>query len=471
MAKNLIIKKGPGMIKNLVIKKEIIMAKKIIVLALCAFFCSLSVKAQLPIDDKAFYLDRSYTINENMPIVRYHQGFNLIVSSYEKGFRSIFSLISNNNQVRHTVELPSKYYVYDFEILGNDLYFCGEIANSTLNTYAIIGRFDLQTFINNPGTVQMEIYSIPFQREHCRLNKMVAYYDNSNSPIVMAIGYGEDIDDVIGNINGIDFLAEIDFGLLIPNLSITSFPGERYHDILETARYITLIGADVTMNHTVGFRKLDKANLNSNIKDDFYFCNFPHPEPLTFIVGESFQSSDKIATATFATIDGIDGTIIRKYDTRGMVMYDSHFIPSIWGKTQPYELKHIYNTEKLLMVQSSTAGTETLIFHLDINHSEDYLTIYEYYHGWDFYSLDRFYQPACNPGYIAAGYSANYPVYLINNVDTTGGCTNKVPIIIENRNDYDLNRIYKPVVSNSNFVNPSYTSSSSIIVNFIVDCP
>jgi hypothetical protein len=108
---------------------------------------------------------------------------------------------------------------------------------------------------------------------------------------------------------------------------------------------------------------------------------------------------------------------------------------------------------------------------LDINHSEDYLTIYEYYHGWDFYSLDRFYQPARNPGYIAAGYSANYPVYLTNNIDTTGGCTNKVPIIIENKNDYGVSSIYRPITSNSNLLNDKTSPSTSVIVNFIIECP
>ena len=438
------------------------MAKKIILLSLCAFFCLVSAKAQ-SVNDRAFHLENGYNLNETIPIVRYHQGYNLMVSTYEKSFRSIF-VLADNNQARHIIELPSKHYVYDFEILGNMLYFCGEKVNSSTHSCPIYGTLDLQAFRINPSNVVMIIDTIPFPRDESRLNKMVVYNYNG-SPIVMAIGYGEDMDNVIGNINGIDFLFRYE-----PNLSNTDLallPGERYHDIVETASYIALVGAKINNTNNIGFRKIDKANQSSVIRDYFYSCDFLHPEPLTYIVGECLQSSDKIVIATFATIDGTDGTIIRKYDTRRMVMYDSHFIPSIWGKTQPYELKHIYGTDKLLMVQSSTAGTETLIFHLDINHSNDYSTIYEYYQDWYFYSLDRFNYP----GYIATGYSANYPVYLVNDANNLGTCSSQVPITIESTEDYDLHGVHLPITFNQITLGSIPAPSSSAIVNFNIDCP
>ncbi len=439
------------------------MAKKIILSALCAFFCLVSAKAQ-SVNDRAFHLENGYNLNETIPIVRYHQGYNLMVSTYEKSFRSIF-VLADNNQARHIIELPSKHYVYDFEILGNMLYFCGEKVNSSAHSCPIYGTLDLQAFWINPSNVVMTIDTIPFPRDESRLNKMVVYNYNG-SLVIMAIGHGEDMNNSSTNTNGIDFLFkyEVNFG----NLDLALLPGERYYDIIETSGFVALIGIKVNNINSVGFRKIDKANPNSVVRDYFYSCDFPHPEPLTYIVGECLQSADKIVTATFASIGGIDGTVIRKYDIGRMDMFDSHFIPShSWGKTQPHELKHIYNTEKLLMVQSSTAGIETLIFHLDINHSEDYSTIYEYYQDWYFYSLDRFNYP----GYIATGHSANYPVYLINDVNNLGTCSSQVPITIESTDDYDLHGVHLPITFNQITLGAIPAPSSSAIVNFNIDCP
>ena len=467
MAKNLIIKKEIGIIKKSIIKKEIIMAKKIIVLALCAFFCSVSAKAQF---DSVFHLESKYYYHEKgKPIVRFSKSTGVRISYFEKDFHGVFTMFDLGGFSR-SIDLPFGHYVYDFEILDDHIYFCGEKVNSSTNSSAFVGKFDFNSFVFNQVSVQMSIDTFYLDRDTYWLNKMIVYdYLNPISQevkqIVMAVGYGEDIGTV--NNNGIDFFIAED---IANHLAwIDTFPNERYHDIIVTNDYVILAGIRLYpyFNNTIAFRKISKTNPISSCKDTLYYCDLPHYEPGTFIVGEHIIGWNNFVTATFANINGKDGTIIREYKADDMQMVNSQFIPSQWEKTQPFELKDMQKN-KLLLLQGSTDGTEALVFHLNLSQNSNYSSIYESYQRWDCHSIDRY----ISNKYIAAGISATNPAFYIKDCLSSNKipCITRKDIDIENTPNYTLTNIQSPMGYGFQYSRKIDVLYSHDNINIIIDC-
>ncbi len=441
------------------------MKYKIFLLALCAFFCSLSVKAQI---GTAYYLNENYSHHQNTPLVRYCQLTNITISYFEKSTYGVFVITDQTGSFCKRIDLPTGHYVYDFEILGDYIYFCGEKVNSSASSNAFIGSFDFVSFVNGIA-VPMDIEKVSLPRDQSRLNKMIAYYMNQtlppSNPIVMAVGYGEDNGTV--NNNGINF-----FIAKSPNqqlMWLETFPTERYHDIIATKDYIVLVGARLfsNFNNTIAIKKIKKSNPLSNDKDILYHCSFPHPEPLTFVVGEDISGTNEFVISSFATIDGINGTILRRYKAETMEEINSQFIPSLWGKTQPHELKHILGTDKLLLVQSGSNSDEPLIIQIDYNVVSNYTSIAETYKKWAMYSIDRHDYPK----YIAIGHSANNPVFLVNDINSSAPCITLKSIDIIFTPSYPLSSIQDPMGNSSDYTEgiPNiYTFSNT---NYTITCP
>lgn len=446
------------------------MRKKIILSVLIVLICSFSTNAQ--IGEVAYHLEASFNMANGRPIVRSMYNTNISVSYYEENFHGIFVIHKYTSTLNDTIELPFNHYVSDFEILNENLYFCGEKVNSLISSTSIVGKFNILHFANT-GNIRIEIDSIPIPREINHLNKMIVYeYNNlstqTTDTLMMAIGYGMDFDEDNELFeNHIDFFVAKD---VTDSLTwLETFPNERYHDIVETDKYVVLVGSELNAPNPnpIGFRRLEKNSPTSSVKDEFHYCYLLEPEPLTYIMAENIEGTDEFVTATFASIGGVDGTVIRQFDASSVSMINSQFIPSLWGKVEPYELKHMHGTDTLLLLQYATEASETMTFYIDYPQQTSYSTIFEYYPDWNFYSIDRHYDTE----YIAIGYSASNPVYLIKDINLPPNCVIQEVIDIIDIPNYTLTSYPSYMGINTLNSNLILILSSYYSVNFITDCP
>ena len=447
------------------------MKNKKIIFVFCILYSSLCSKAQL--GETAFHLNSSFNHTVSNPLIRYSENYNTTIAYYEKNFRGIFVIYNDLLPINDTIELPFNCYVLDFEILNGLIYFCGQRANSSISSDAIVGKFDFLTYVNTLGnTILMNIDIIPLPRDICKLEKMVVYnyYNNQTQilePLVMAIGYGGNfnMDDMTYDQDAYFFIARNMTNSLVWTEELT----QRFYDIVETDNYVILVGTELNppFPNPIGFKKLRKDNPLSNIKDVFHVCYLREPEPLTFVLAENIQGTDIFVTSTHALIGGREGTVVRCFNAETMKMINSQFVPSYWGKTQPYELQHIHGTDTLLILQGYTDAIEPMILYINYNEQNNYITPIEYYVGFDFYSIDKYYKK----GYIATGYSASNPVYLIRDVNQDVVCVIQEYFeveIIPNHTLKSNNDLLNIAPCNSTTIFTSFTSSSA---NFTTDCP
>lgn len=443
--------------------------KKVIILVLTVILGSFCVKAQ--INEMAYHLDADYYHHNNKPIVRYYSGGNFIVSYYEEGFNGVFVLHKYNSLPNDTIKLPTGYYAYDFEILDDVLYFCGEKVRSSVSSSAIVGNLDLSPFLNPPGNVHLEIDSIFFDRDIYKLNKMIAY--EYNNPItqnvehlIMAIGNGKNFDD-----NNVVFNDHIDFfvaksSILSSFVWLDTFPNHKYFDITATTKHIVLIGRDLRLDF-FGFKKIEKDNPISSVKDTFYHCSLQDQEPLTSIVAENIEGTDEFVTATFASIGGADGTVVRRFNAGTTNMINSQFIPLQCEKDQPYELQHIHGTGTLLLLQGCISDSiGSVINYLNYTRQSNYSSIFEAFPEFEFYSIDKYF----GTRYIAMGYSATNPAYLIRNINLSARCVKQYPVNIGIISNHAVSPIYDymPCAITHFGINLIIVTSNN--VNFIIDC-
>lgn len=436
--------------KRFINNKKYQYMKKNILLILFIIFGIIAVNAQVN-SERGFILKSHYDITYTTPLVR-SVSLTTIVSYYEDTTHGAFVVIDNGYQLADTMELPQHHYVYDFEVLGNTVYFCGKmIDGSNVNMpteSALVGKFDISPFLNNGGNASTTIYYITFSvenRNHNMLKKMVVYKDEQNKIRIMAIGESFlCTQQSIPCVNGLDFFAMIDVtGTNTFPLYKNVFTNEVYHDIIETGNHIVLTGAMMYNNtaNTICFRKLRKSNVLSNERDYLYYGISPYIEPSTFVYAEHLEG-DHFITSTFGYVNGVESTILRTFSANNMEMMNAQFIPFPDEKTQPYELRYIPATNKVLLLQLSTDNPTTRLYTIDPYPTQNYSTIYEYSLNWIFHSIDIY----RSDEYILAGYSGINPAFYARNVFyTTPDCMRTNYVNVNMANMFQISESHVPM--------------------------
>ena len=415
-------------------KKHNIMRKQIFTFLL-AVLCCTSINAQIG-GEMGFRLDVPYNNAHTTPLVR-SVDETTIVAYYEHSFRGVFVVMEQGNLTPDTIELPHYHYVYDFELMGNMVYFCGKVAD-TSDVYdpkelALIGNFDISPFLNNgtTTTIKYKKFDLVEGKDHNKLKKMVAYKDTQDSIYILAIGESFLCDTTNQPCHsGLDFFISINMtSNSIPE--IATFATERYHDIIETDNHVVLVGGDIsgtTSNNAVCFRRIRKYNIQSPERDELYLMDSPNIEPSTFVYGTQIEGSDRFITSTFGHVNGFDGSVIRTFNASDMEMLHAQFIPSMGEKTQPYELCYVPETEKVLLLQLSTENPATRIYNIDPYATQNYTTTWEYHPSCFFHSLNMYQDDE----YIAMGLAGQTLAFYARNVLYDGfHCVNKVNVDVE----------------------------------------
>ncbi len=451
--------------------------RKYLFTTLLAVLCSTAINAQVN-SEMGFILNVPYNNSFTDPLVR-SVNETTIVAYYEHNFNGVFVVMQQGSLTADTIELPQRQHVYDFEIIGNTVYYCGEMPDAS-NIYdtrerALVGYFDISPFLNNNNNgVNTTVNYCKFEvegRDHNKLKKMIAYKDTQGDIYVMAIGESFLCDQPNQPCHsGLDFFTIIKIiSNVFQGVEVETFTNEVYHDIIETANHAVLVGGDfsASTSNAICFRKLRKYNIPSTERDYLYRVTFNHTEPSTFVYGTQIEGSDRFITSTFGYINGVEGTIIRTFNTSNMEMMAAQFIPSPGEKTQPYELHYVPETGKVLLLQLSTDHPTTRIYTIDPYPTQNYTTIWEYHPYWSFYSLDMY----KDDEYIAIGTTSLTPGFYARNVlYNTPNCMRKNNVDIEKMDIVPVEEYYVPLNMDSYSLNLFNDTPSSSQRNLSLEC-
>ena len=425
--------------------------RKYLFTVLLAVLCSTAINAQIN-SEMGFILKVPYNNAHSTPLVR-SVNETTIVAYYEHDFNGVFVVMQQGSLTADTIELPQFQYVYDFEIIDNTVYYCGEMPDAS-NIYdprerALVGYFDISPFLNNNNNgVNTAVNYCKFEvenRDHNKLKKMIAYKTQGDI-YVMAIGESFLCDQSNQPCHsGLDFFTIIRIRSdVFQEVKVETFTSEFYHDIVETANHAVLVGGDFNSptSHSICFRKLRKYNIPYTERDYLYRVTFNHTEPSTFVYGTQIEGSDRFITSTFGYINGVEGTIIRTFNASNMEMMAAQFIPSPGEKTQPYELHYVPETGKVLLLQLSTDHPTTRIYTIDPYPTQNYSTIWEYHLDWHLHSFDMY----RSDEYIAIGITGLTPGFYARNVlYNTPNCTSRNTVNVEMIDIFQVEEFYIPL--------------------------
>ena len=439
--------------------------RKYILILLAAFCGSTAMNAQIG-GEMGFILDVPYTYSYSTPLVR-SMNDTTIVAYYENNYHGVFVVMQQGSLTADTIELPHHYYVYDFELIGSTVYYCGKIINTDdlFNPieHALVGKFDINPILNGLTNVSItyEKFDIP-GKDHNKLKKMIAYKDTQGDVYVMAIGESFLCDPPNQPCHsGVDFFAIINATQNNFVINVNTFTDEIYHDIIETANHAVLVGGDFNSptSNSICFRKLRKYNIPSTERDYLYCINLSNTEPLTFVYGTQIEGSDRFIISTFGNINGNDGTIIRTFNASNMEMMAAQFIPSSGEKTQPYELHYVPETGKVLLLQLTTDNPSTRIYTIAPYPTQNYSTQWEYHPDWHLHSLDMY----KDDEYIAIGTTSLTPAFYARDVlYNNPNCMRRNSANVEMLDMLPLEEYYVPLNMGPNpFDSDTDTPSSS----------
>ena len=388
--------------------------RKYTLILLLAVLCSTSINAQIG-SERGFRLKVPCSYAYSTPLVR-SVNATTIVAYYEHNYHGVFVVMKQSDLTPDTIELPHHHYVYDFEIIGQTVYFCGEMIDITdlydTKEHALAGKFDITPLLNGGSSTMIHYNNFDVaNRDHNKLKKMVAYTDNQNKSRIMAVGESFSCIPPEQPHSGIEFFAIIDATSSSFTVDVNVFTTETYHDIIETDNHVVLVGGNFNVSDAICFRKIRKYNIQSSERDILYWVDLPNVEPLSVIYGEHL-SGDRFITATYGHIDGIEGTVLRTFNASEMEMIHAQFIPFPGEKTQPLELRYVPATDKILLLQLSTITSPPRIYTIDPYLTQNYSTISEYCSNYTLHSLDMY----RSDEYIAMGISGPNPAFYARNV-------------------------------------------------------
>lgn len=121
---------------------------------------------------------KSPSVKTSTSIVREVSAHEWLTYSYDGGSEGWFTLVSDLSSTAPTLSMPINYFVNDFEIYNDTVYFCGWLDSN--RRVALFGYFELSSSLNNP------VY-------FCRLPEIkmfskLAVFNNNNKPHVVFTG-------------------------------------------------------------------------------------------------------------------------------------------------------------------------------------------------------------------------------------------------------------------------------------------
>ena len=268
-----------------------------------------------------------------------------------------FSLwIDGSNSVTNKFFASQNIIVSDMCILGDTLYFCGKRLTTQSNYVGIIGRLNMQDFINNPA-FQYETADIS-NTEH--LTHLVAYNKPySNVVFIVAIGNNGLSNNQTGryvfayydpaNSSTASYTCSCPF--------ISSNKKEIFEDICLTDNHVATISRIYPDSEFI-IRTFDLASpTNNQYKNSFSFPNTLYFNT-SFVISEfplhiTHLGNDKVAVCVSVSYQSnYYYTMVNKLGVTSNNISSTQLVPYDEKANKPLELDYLAETNQLLLLNS-----------------------------------------------------------------------------------------------------------------------
>lgn len=285
----------------------------------------------------------------------------------------------------HKFNLQDNIFVYDFERMGDTVFFCG--YNKSI---AIVGFFTESVFTSGSGNV----FYAKVPETGC-LNKMEVYSDpNTQNPVVAAVGQ-----------NGIDtnqfittsiFVFEFSGGnVTYKHKDYSMFWQNRiYQDIAVTDNYIVAVGICNFASNQIALTTIDKKNTL------FYNRYIPieiagNMNSINYSI--EYLQDDEVAISSLVdnpSTPSIFVSPVHVFDAASATFVNSQTVPLL-QKSAPYnEMKYFPDNQTLLLLQTNDYPvlftTNSVFYYLDPYTTIPYNALTVFDNSSYYYSLDRF---------------------------------------------------------------------------------
>ena len=348
------------------------------------------------------------TTNYAKSIVRVAPSNTEVVSCHSHGTYDDFILIDNNSVTRR-FKVPDDIHVRDFQIVDNNVFFCGQKQDE-----AIVGHFDIQIFYL-PNLYQFKYYTTIYSGDIVKnyFKKMVAYHNQDNTKIQIEVIGDKEHTQYVSNNNIIgEYIYDPATDQIISSYYIAStifyliyHQDGIFQDIAVTEDYLVVSGWDYSDQKLLITRFPKYSVLSGGTTYEFDESADPYTSSRIYL--EALSSNDIATAATYINTNTLQvGTRLRTFDVSTMSNTVSQLLPML-DKTEPDDMLFMEEDQSLLLLQQSFYPTindfQYVIYYLD-PYNNSYTTDAYYNFNSSYYSLDRFNDPI----YIAAGLTPNY---------------------------------------------------------------
>lgn len=313
----------------------------------------------------------SNTVSASSLIRNYKKGIDIV---YNTPGGSSFFYIDRNTGNATEASINNLMSVTDMEIVGKELYFCGDFFG-----YPAIGRFDINSFFFGGG--QAEIVNIA--PSNTALKKLEVQYISNSDIHVYVLGLVT-LASPIGPISDYTALFDCMFDGTIWDVTSHYEQGYNYrmYDLTVTDRFLYVVGekyggyTEYSNTYSLpapGNNHLLPSGPNvitmSNSLTQYYY---PVSETLT----ETLQM-DSIVTACYGLADGYSGIVITQYSTPNTIVV-RYVIPNMTTSTRFIDLKYNPAEGKLYLIPDKANSVITdlmYVFDLSTGNANVYQSI------------------------------------------------------------------------------------------------
>ena len=306
------------------------------------------------------------------------------LSKYDDSVKYCFSLwVNNNNLVYNSFIDTTGVTINDFTVLGDSIYFCGNIETAPNTWHGILGRFNVNDFLDD-GNFSYNFTYIP---NTINLTRLVACYSGVDTVSLMAIGHDTLNDVAPGRVVQLYFNTNTG-NLFCNKFNCSSLPNtqkEIMHDIcLSNNSVITLSHIYPTNQYVVRYFSQPYSSSNTSS----YIYTFPN---LQFNVSSNVYEFPlhltNISSAKMAVCASVIGeqryfTMVNFLKKSGPNISSTQLITHEDKSNKPLEMEYSSTNGHLLLLNDSYysgQGMMQTIVYLNPGATSDYVSATEFF--------------------------------------------------------------------------------------------
>lgn len=314
----------------------------------------------------------------------YDDRYLIAISKYQDSVKYCFSLWENNNNLVYNSFIDTTgITINDFTVLGDSIYFCGNIETAPNTWHGILGRFDVNDFLDD-GNFNYDFVYIP---DTTNLTRLVAYYSGVDTVSLMAIGHHTLNGTTPGKIVHLGFNVNtgnpILSDLIYPAISNTQ--KEIMHDICISDDLVVTLSHGYPKNQYI-VRYFNQSFLPSNMRK--YIYTFPNiqfnvsSDVYEFPLHLADISELKKAVCVSATDGNRNFTMVNILKRASHYVLSTQLVSHYDKSNKPLEMEYSAKYNDLLLLNDSYhsgMGMIQTMTHLNPDSVSDYISATEFF--------------------------------------------------------------------------------------------